>query len=220
MKKIVALVLAMALAACQSQTDPLTGRPQVSNTAAGAGLGAAAGALAGLLVAGGGSGADKRKSALIGAGIGALVGGATGSYMDRQEAELRAQLASTGVSVARDGDRIILVMPDNITFATDSDQLHPAFLPVIDSVAIVLQKYPQTLLDIDGHTDATGSPEYNQNLSERRAFGVANELHARGIDPRRLLVQGFGPSRPVASNATAQGRAQNRRVEIFISPLT
>jgi len=220
MKKIAILLLATALAACQSQTDPLTGRPQVSNTAAGAGLGAAAGALTGLLVAGGKSGGDKRKSALIGAGIGALIGGAAGSYMDRQEQELRAQLAATGVSVARDGDRIILVMPDNITFATDQDQLHPAFLPVIDSVTIVLQKYPQTLLDIDGHTDSTGSAEHNFALSERRAFSVANQLHAQGVDPRRLLVQGYGASRPVASNDTAQGRAQNRRVEIFISPLT
>jgi outer membrane protein OmpA-like peptidoglycan-associated protein len=220
MKKITVLFLAAALAACQSQTDPLTGRPQVSNTAAGAGLGAAAGALAGLLVAGGKGGADKRKSALIGAGIGALVGGAAGSYMDRQEQELRAQLASSGVSVARDGERIILVMPENITFATDQDQFHPAFLPILDSVTIVLQKYPQTLLDIEGHTDSTGSAQYNFDLSERRAYSVANQLHAQGVDPRRLLVQGFGASRPVASNATAQGRAQNRRVEIYISPLT
>jgi outer membrane protein OmpA-like peptidoglycan-associated protein len=220
MKRFMVLALACALAACQSTTDPLTGRPQVSNTAAGAGLGAAAGAITGLLVASGKGGNDQRKAALIGAGIGALLGGGVGSYMDRQEAELRAQLQSTGVSVARNGDRIVLVMPENLTFATDQDQLNPAFFPTLDSVAIVLAKYPQTLLDIDGHTDSTGSAGHNQGLSERRAYSVGQQLAARGVDQRRLLIAGFGASRPIAPNSTPQGRAQNRRVEISISPLT
>lgn len=220
MKRILVMALAASLAACQSPTDPLTGKPQVSNTAAGAGLGAAAGAITGLLVASGKGGNDQRKAALIGAGIGALVGGGVGGYMDRQEAELRAQLQSTGIAVARDGDRIVLIMPENITFATNQDQLNPAFFPVLDSVSIVLRKYPQTLLDIDGHTDSTGAPDYNQGLSERRAYSVGQQLAARGVDQRRLLIAGFGASRPVAPNSTAQGRAQNRRVEIAISPLT
>jgi outer membrane protein OmpA-like peptidoglycan-associated protein len=220
MKRFFVMALAVSLAACQSPTDPLTGRPQVSNTAAGAGLGAAAGAITGLLVASGKGGNDQRKAALIGAGIGALVGGGVGGYMDKQEAELRAQLQSTGIAVARDGDRIVLIMPENITFATNQDQLNPAFFPALDSVSIVLRKYPRTLLDIDGHTDSTGSPEYNQGLSERRAYSVGQQLAARGVDQRRLLIAGFGASRPVAPNSSAQGRAQNRRVEIAISPIT
>ena len=151
-------IACLPLAACQTQTDPLTGRPQANNTAAGAGLGAVAGAITGLLIAKDKSGGDQRRAALIGAGVGALVGGSVGNYMDRQEAELRQQLQSSGVSVSRQGNNIILNMPGNVTFATDQDQLNPAFFPVLDSVAIVLNKYPRTLLDIDGHTDNTGSP--------------------------------------------------------------
>ena len=224
MKKItstaLAASLAISLAACQTQTDPLTGRPQANNTAAGAGLGAVVGAATGLLVSSGGSGDDQRKAALIGAGIGALVGGAAGSYMDQQEAELRGQLRATGVSVTRQGDYIILNMPGNVTFATDQDQLNPAFFPVLDSVSVVLNKYPRTLLDIDGHTDSTGSPQYNQTLSERRAVSVAQYLNSRGVDARRLLVVGYGQTRPIAPNESPDGRAANRRVEIRISPLS
>ena len=219
-KLTLAASLAVSLAACQTQNDPVTGRPQVNNTAAGAGLGALTGAVAGLLIAKDKSGGDQRKAALIGAGIGALVGGAAGNYMDRQEAELRQQLASTGVSVIRQGDYIILNMPGNVTFATDQDQLNPGFFPVLDSVASVLNSYPQTLLDIDGHTDNTGSAQYNQALSERRAVSVAQYLNSRGIDPRRLLVVGFGQTQPIAPNNSEAGRAANRRVEIRISPLS
>ena len=214
------LLVAGSLAACQTPTDPLTGKPQVNNTAAGAGIGAITGAVAGLLIAKNKSGGDQRKAALIGAGVGALVGGGVGNYMDQQEAELRSQLQASGVSVSRDGDQIILNLPSNITFATDQDQLNAGFLPVLGSVAIVLNKYPRTLLDIDGHTDDQGSEQYNQALSERRAISVAQYLGSRGIDQRRLLVVGFGETRPIASNATPEGRAQNRRVEIRISPIT
>ena len=214
------LLLAGSLAACQTPTDPLTGKPQVNNTAAGAGIGAITGAVAGLLIAKNKSGGDQRKAALIGAGVGALVGGGVGNYMDQQEAELRSQLQASGVSVSRAGDQIILNLPSNITFATDQDQLNAGFLPVLGSVAIVLNKYPRTLLDIDGHTDDQGSEQYNQALSERRAISVAQYLGSRGIDQRRLLVVGFGETRPIASNATPEGRAQNRRVEIRISPIT
>jgi outer membrane protein OmpA-like peptidoglycan-associated protein len=220
MKRILVLSLAGLLAACQTAQDPLTGRPQVNNTAAGAGIGALVGAATGFLVAKGKGGADQRKSALIGAGIGALVGGGIGNYMDRQEQELRQQLLNSGVSVSRQGDYIILNMPSNVTFATDQDAISPGFYPVLDSVAIVLNKYPRTLLDIDGHTDATGSPQYNQGLSERRAVSVGQYLTSRQVDPRRLLVVGFGASRPIAPNETEQGKALNRRVEIRISPIT
>lgn len=220
MKKVLLVAAALSLAACQTTTDPLTGRPQANNTAAGATLGAVTGALTGLLVAKDKSGGDQRKAALIGAGIGALLGGSVGNYMDRQESELRQQLQATGISVSRQGDYIILNMPGNVTFATDEDQLNPGFYPVLDSVAILLNKYPQTLLDIDGHTDSVGSPQYNQALSERRAVSVGQYLSSRGVDPRRLLVVGFGQTRPIAPNETDAGRAQNRRVEIRISPLS
>ena len=139
--------------------------------------------------------------------------------MDGQEAELRAQLQGTGVSVSRRGDSIVLNMPSNITFATDQDQVIPPFYQTLDSVGIVLNKFNRTLIDINGHTDSTGSPGYNQGLSERRAASVANYLGARGVDQRRISTLGFGPSQPIASNATPDGRAQNRRVEVLISPL-
>ncbi|MBO6813842.1 MAG: OmpA family protein [Rhizobiaceae bacterium] len=211
---------ALVLAACNTTNDPLTGRPQVNNTAGGAGIGAAVGAVSGLLIARNKSGSDRRQAALIGAGIGALVGGGIGAYMDKQEQELRQQLINSGVSVTRNGDEIILNLPSNVTFATDQDSLSPQFYSVLDSVAIVLNKYPRTLLDIDGHTDSVGDAGYNQGLSERRAVSVARYLNSRQVDARRLRVIGFGETRPIADNASESGRAANRRVEIRISPLT
>ncbi len=219
MKKIILVSSMLALASCQSTTDPLTGNPQRNNTAGGAALGAVAGAVTGLLIAKDKSGSDKRKSALIGAGIGALVGGGIGNYMDRQEQELRQELQNSGVSVTRDGKNIILNMPGNVTFASDSATLNPNFTNVLNSVSIVLNKYKQTLLDIDGHTDNTGGFEYNQQLSEQRAVSVGQYLSQRGIDGRRLLVVGFGETRPIADNATEAGRQANRRVEVRIAPL-
>lgn len=219
MRKLLIPLLALSLAACQTANDPLTGRPQVSNTAGGATLGAITGAVAGLLIAKDKSGDDKRKAALIGAGIGGLVGAGVGNYMDQQEQELRAQLQATGVSVSRSGEQIVLNLPSNVTFASDQDQLNPGFFPIMDSVAVVLNKYPKTLLDIDGHTDNTGSAEYNQALSQRRAVSVAQYLNNRGVDAQRLLIVGFGEARPIADNGTEIGRATNRRVEIRISPL-
>lgn len=219
MKKVILLASAVALASCQTTTDPLTGQAQRNNTAGGAVLGALAGAATGFLVAKDKKGKDQRKAALIGAGVGALVGGGIGNYMDRQEQELRSQLQNSGVSVSRAGDQIVLNMPGNVTFASDSADLNPGFFGVLDSVAIVLQKYQQTLLDIDGHTDSTGDDFYNQQLSERRAVSVGQYLNSRGVDPRRLLVVGFGETRPIADNGSEFGRQQNRRVEIRISPL-
>ena len=218
MKRAFLIAASVALASCNTTNDPLTGRPQVNNTAAGAGVGAAIGALGGLLVAKSKNG-DTRKSVLIGAGIGALVGAGVGNYMDRQEQELRAQLQNSGVSVSRVGDSIVLNMPSNVTFATDQDAISGNFYPVLNSVAIVLNKYPKTLLDIDGHTDNTGSADYNQQLSERRAVSVGRYLNSQQVDARRLLIVGFGETRPSASNDTESGRAANRRVEIRISPL-
>ncbi len=221
MKRGILLVTTFfTLAACSQTTDPLTGRPQVNNTAAGAGIGAAVGAVTGLLIARNKSGSDQRKAALIGAGVGLLAGGGIGAYMDRQEQELRQQLINSGVSVTRNGDTIILNMPSNVTFASGQDSLNANFFQVLDSVAIVLNKFPQTLLDVDGHTDNVGSDVSNQALSERRAVTVARYLNSRQVDSRRLRIIGFGESRPIADNATEQGRAANRRVEVRISPLT
>lgn len=218
MKKLALVALcATYLSACTT-TDPYTGQQKVSNTAGGAAIGAGLGALAGLAV--GGSPVGRRNAALIGAGVGALAGGAIGNYMDQQEAELRAQLQGTGISVTRVGDRIILNMPSNITFPTDQDQVLAGFYPTLDSVALVLNKFNRTLVDVNGHTDSTGSLGHNQELSERRAASVANYLGGRGVDQRRMSTLGFGPSQPVASNATPAGRAQNRRVEIQIAPIT
>lgn len=215
-KQIIAIVVAATLAACT--TDPFTGESKLSNTAGGAMLGAGAGALVGLAV--GGTGVAQRNAALIGAGVGALAGGGIGLYMDKQEAELRAQLQGTGVSVTRNGDYIILNMPSNITFPTDQATVSPQFYPTLNSVALVLNKYNRTLVDVYGHTDSTGSDAHNLDLSQRRALAVATYLNAQGTDSRRFSIVGYGASRPIATNATAEGRAQNRRVEIELLPLT
>jgi outer membrane protein OmpA-like peptidoglycan-associated protein len=217
MKKLsIAVAAATLLAGCT--TDPFTNESKLSNTAGGALIGAGVGAVAGLAV--GGTGVAQRNAALIGAGIGALAGGAIGAYMDQQEAELRAQLQGTGVSVTRNGDYIVLNMPSNITFATDQAAVTTQFYPTLNSVALVLQKYNKTLIDVNGHTDSTGDDRYNLQLSQERALSVAQYLNAQGIDQRRFSVIGYGESRPIASNASADGRAANRRVELYLMPLT
>lgn len=209
------------LAACT--TDPYTGAPKVANTTLGTGLGAAVGAAAGYLYADAKdkSGDSKRKAILIGAGIGALSGGGIGLYMDNQEAELRQQLQGTGVSVTRNGDEIILNMPSNVTFGSDQDAIQSQFFPVLNSVAIVVKKYNKTLIDVKGHTDSSGEFDYNMALSQRRALAVANYLSQQGqIDGRRFAVAGFGETQPIADNISEAGKAQNRRVEIKLQPLT
>jgi len=208
---------ALLLAACS--TDPYTGEQKISNTAIGAGAGALIGTATGALI-GKTTSASTRKSMLIGAGIGALAGGGVGLYMDNQEAKLRARLEGTGVSVTRQGDNIILNMPSNITFDTDRADVRPGFYEVLNSVAIVLKEFNQTLVDVNGHTDSDGSEAYNMELSQRRASAVADYLIAQQLNPQRFAVEGFGESEPVASNASAAGKSQNRRVEIEIVPLT
>lgn len=215
LRMLAAIIGAMSLAACTT-TDPYTGQPKVSNTAAGAGIGAVAGAVGGLIF----GGKNTRTATLLGAGVGALAGAGIGSYMDQQEAELRAQLRGTGVSVTRQGNNIILNMPSNVTFDVDQAAVKSEFYRTINSVAVVLAKYNRTLVDVYGYTDSTGSVQHNQDLSERRARSVAALMANDGVDPQRMYVKGFGESNPVASNATAEGRAQNRRVEIQIAPLT
>lgn len=220
MKKLLvaAGLSALVLAGCQS-VDPYTGQTRTSRSTYGAGIGALAGAAIGALTNTSNS-KQMQKNALIGAGVGALAGAGVGAYMDRQAEELAAELSGTGVSVVRTGDQIQLVMPGNVTFATDSSDVNQSFFPVLGSVSKVLKKYNQTLVDISGHTDSDGADDYNLALSQRRANSVASYLVGQGIVAGRLMVVGYGESRPVASNATAEGKSQNRRVEIQIQPFT
>jgi outer membrane protein OmpA-like peptidoglycan-associated protein len=211
------VVAATLVAGCQT-IDPYTGEEKTASATKGAAIGAGAGALLGILT--GDDSKERRKRALIGAGVGAIAGGAVGNYMDQQEAELRRQLEGTGVGITRVGDEIVLVMPGNITFETNSSDLKPQFFSVLDSVALVAQKFDQTVVEVTGHTDSTGSAAYNQTLSEQRAATVATYLNNRGIDRQRLLAFGRGLTQPIADNATAEGRALNRRVEIRLSPIT
>jgi len=213
-RRIVGLVvLSYVLAACT--TNPFTGEQQVSKTATGAVIGAAGGAAIGAL-----AGRGRAKAVLIGAGVGALAGAAVGAYMDAQEAKLRERLRGTGVSVTRAGDTLILNMPGNVTFGTDRAEIRPGFYEILNSVALVLKEYDKTIIEVMGHTDSTGSAAYNQSLSERRAASVGSYLVAQRIDTRRVLSEGFGESHPITSNDTADGRQQNRRVELRLIPLT
>ncbi|HEY8351390.1 MAG TPA: OmpA family protein [Sphingomonadales bacterium] len=214
--KVMAAVTIAAFAVSACTTDPYTGERKAAKTGIGAGVGAAVGAVGGVII----GGSNKRKSALIGAGIGALAGAGVGAYMDAQEAKLRRQLQGTGVSVTRDGNNIILNMPGNITFDTDSPVIRADFDEVLKSVALVLKEYNKTYVDVIGHTDSTGSLAHNQRLSEQRAESVANALVARGVIRERIMTRGMGPNYPIADNATPQGRALNRRVEIALVPIT
>jgi len=198
--------------------DPYTREEKTSSATKGALIGAGIGAVVGLIS--GDDAVERRQHAMIGAGIGALAGGAVGAYQDRQEAELRAELEGTGVSVSRIGDNITLNMPGNVTFATDSSDLSPAFFDVLNSVAKVMNEFNQTVVEVAGHTDSTGSEQYNQALSERRANSVATYLRSQGVMSQRLITVGMGELRPIADNSTAGGRQANRRVEITMVPLT
>ena len=198
-----------------SSQDP--NQDGMSKTSRGALIGAAVGAVAGLLS--GDDATERRQRALVGAGVGGLAGGAIGNYQDRQERALRESMAGTGVEVVRQGDNITLNMPSNITFGFDSAQLQPQFYPVLDNVARTLNEYNQTIVEVAGHTDSVGTDAYNQRLSEQRANAVSSYLGSKGLMRDRFIVVGAGESRPVASNETDAGRAQNRRVEITLVPI-
>lgn len=215
-KTAILLAGALAVSACTT-INPYTREEERSNLATGAMIGALAGAVVG--AATGDDAAERKKRALIGAGAGALTGGSVGYYMDVQEAKLRSQLEGTGVSVTRDGDNIILNMPGNITFPTDSAELNTSFHSVLDSVGLVLNEYEKTVIVIGGHTDSTGADSYNQQLSERRAVSVGQQLADQGVKSDRMVIIGFGEIRPIASNDTAEGRQANRRVELTLEPL-
>ena len=217
--KVILVSASLTIAASGCQTlDPYTQESETSKATRGAVIGAIAGAVVGL--ASGDDAVERRQRALIGAGVGALAGVAIGGYMDRQEAKLRAELQGTGVSVTRIGDNITLNMPGNVTFATDSSDLSPAFFDVLNSVSTVLTEYDKTVVEVAGHTDSTGSDSYNQSLSVRRASSVGQFLQSQQISSQRLITIGLGESMPVADNGSNSGRQANRRVEITMVPVT
>ncbi len=210
----IAGLASLALGACV--TDPDTGQQRISKSA----IGGIGGALGGYLLGDIVGGRRDRTEKIVGAGIGAVAGAGIGYYLDQQERELRQKTAGTGIDVVRDGDSLLLNMPSQVTFDVDSAAVKPEFRNTLNDVASTLVQYESTYIDVYGHTDSTGSDAYNQTLSERRAQSVSSYLSTRGVQPARLATQGFGESQPVASNTSEDGRAQNRRVEIRIVPVT
>jgi outer membrane protein OmpA-like peptidoglycan-associated protein len=217
--KVAALVVGavIALPGCTT-LDPYTREEQPARAQRQAVIGAAVGGAVGLIT--GDSSMERKKRALVGAGLGALAGAGVGTYMDRQEAKLRAELERTGVSVTRIGDNITLNMPGNITFATNSADLNANFYDVLNSVSMVLAEFDQTVVEVAGHTDSTGAESYNQTLSERRAQSVVAYLGTRSVRADRMIPIGGGELHPIATNDTDLGRQQNRRVELTLVPLT
>lgn len=213
-----ALATSLLIGGCATYTGQTSDPNDPNRTRNGALIGAAIGAVAGILS--GDDALERRQRALVGAGVGAIAGGAVGAYQDRQEAELRRRTAGTGIEVTRDGDVIKLNLPDAVTFDFNSAALKSQFYPALDQVAGTMADYNQTVVEISGHTDSVGSDEYNQKLSEQRAASVSNYLVGKGLMRQRFEVVGMGERYPIASNDTDAGRAQNRRVEIRVVPLT
>jgi outer membrane protein OmpA-like peptidoglycan-associated protein len=204
---IITLLVGIALLTAGCSISPKTPEKQTDQTAAGSFTGAT-------------KSKESRKQALKDAGINTLSYGSVGAYMNFQEAKLRKHLRRSGVSITRSGDNIILTMPGKITFDFGSANLKSAYYVVLNSVASVLKEYDKTYIDVYGHTDSIGSQNYNKKLSNRRANCVAEYIIAQGCNALRFSIQGFGETRPIAPNTNPSGRAQNRRVEIEISPLS
>ncbi|WP_122601061.1 OmpA family protein [Pseudomonas viridiflava] len=187
----------------------------MNKTAKYGGLGALAGAVAGAAI----DHNHRGKGALIGAAVVGAASAGYGYYVDKQEAALRASMANTGVEVQRQGDQIKLIMPGNITFATDSSAIASSFYSPLNNLANSLKQFNQSNIEIIGYTDSTGSRQHNMDLSQQRAQSVATYLTSQGVDQAHLSVRGAGPDQPIASNADANGRAQNRRVEVNLKPI-
>ncbi|MGF1445363.1 MAG: OmpA family protein [Pikeienuella sp.] len=161
---------------------------------------------------------DDRASALSGAGVGLLSAGEVDAYLARQEAIMQTTLRGTGAIVMNRGDRLVVILPGNVTFDTDSARIRGDFVGPLGQISQVLQEYPESFIDLIGHTDSRGSVEYNQRLSEDRALAVADFLRSQGIYPGRIASFGLGETQPIATNDSDAGRQQNRRVEIVIIP--
>ncbi|NME36275.1 MULTISPECIES: OmpA family protein [Fusobacterium] len=189
-------------------------RPEgsMSYTSGGALSGAAAGALAGQLIGG------NTKGTLIGTAAGALIGTAIGAHLQQQENEFRNILYNSGVEIINTGSSILLNIPEGLTFNLNSSSLKSQFTRHLDGIATVLNKYPKSNIIVTGHTDSTGSREYNMTLSQKRALTVGNYLVSRGVSPNRFAIVGKGPDMPIASNSTLEGRKANRRVTIEVLP--
>lgn len=215
--RMIAPLAAAALLVGCTTTDPYSGQTQRSKTGTGAAIGAVVGAAAGALSGDGST--SRRDRALIGAAVGAAAGGGIGAYMDKQEQQLRQSMEGTGIGVERQGNDIILNMPSSVTFGFDSSDLTLQARNALNDVSSVLTQYPETRVNIAGHTDSTGDAAYNQRLSERRAQAVGDYLARTGVASSRLYMSGYGENQPVASNQTEAGRAQNRRVEITLTPI-
>ena len=211
---LVAGVCTALLAGCT--TNPYTGEREAGKAGIYGLGGAAAGAVIGAATS---SRDDRAKGALIGAAVGGAAGGGYGYYVDQQEARLRQELTGTGVQVIRNGDNLQLVMPGNITFASNSSDVSSSFYPTLNSLVRVFKEFDKNGVDIVGHTDSTGSMDLNMRLSQERAASVASYLTGQGVSGARISSRGVGPNQPIASNNTAEGRAQNRRVEINLRPL-
>jgi outer membrane protein OmpA-like peptidoglycan-associated protein len=219
MKKIITAASTILLLQACTTFDPYTGESKTSKTAIGAAAGAGIAAVVAYIDNKDKSSKTRNKRILAAATGGAAIGGGIGYYMDTQEAKLRKKLRDSGVSVQRDGNKINLIMPGNITFATNSSNINTNFTRVLNSVALVLEEYNKTLIVVSGHTDSIGSVQDNQRLSEDRAGSVANYLRGQNIISDRLEIVGFGEGQPVANNQTAQGRELNRRVEMTLLPI-
>ena len=211
-KKIVVgfLTTALILGGCTSNFV----RPEgsMSYTTGGALSGAAAGALAGQLIGG------NTKGTLIGTAAGALIGTAIGANLQKQENEFRNVLYNSGVEIVNTGSSILLNIPEGLTFNLNSSALKSQFTRHLNGIATVLNNYPKSKIVVTGHTDSTGSREYNMNLSQKRALSVGNYLVSRGVSANRFTVLGKGPDMPIAPNSTLEGRKANRRVTIEVLP--
>jgi len=205
------LAAALGLTAC---TDPATIGTNGSNTQQGAIIGGIIGAGVGALT----NDSDRGLGAATGAIVGAAAGSVIGNQLDAQERELRQSISNDGITIVNTGDRLIVSLPNDLTFATDSSAISPAVRSDLNKVAASLVRYPNSLVQVIGHTDSDGSASYNQALSERRANAVADQIQAGGVPYNRLAIIGRGEDQPVASNLTPEGKARNRRVEIVVIP--
>lgn len=215
-KILTILASTLALAACGGgkQYDPNMDR---SNTKQGALIGGLIGAV-GAYATSDGSKSKRRGAAIKGAIIGGGLGAAIGDQLDKQAAELRNDLNNDQVVITNTGDRLIVTLPQDILFDVDSTYVAPGLRSDLATLAGNLQDYPNSDVQIVGHTDNTGDAAYNVDLSTRRAAAVADVIRANGVDPYRIRTYGAGEDQPLASNLTPQGRAQNRRVEVIIVP--